>query len=133
MWKLLPTPDIEKRRKAYQKKHSRELINVFDNLDTFFKCLEAGADSGKIHRGFIHSEPAGVLAIDQKGKGKHLKEFRLYIYPDDETETLHLITLGDKNSQSDDIQQCKKFVEALLAEKESEKPKTNNDGEDITP
>ena len=107
MWKLSPTPDIEKRVKKHQKKHSRELQNIFDNLDTFFKCLQAGASSGQIHRGFIHPEPSGVLAIDQKGKGSHLKEFRLYIYPDEESETLHLITLGDKNSQSDDIQLCK--------------------------
>ena len=120
MWKLSPTPDIEKRVKKFQKKHGRELQNVFDNLDTFLKCLEAGASSGQIHRGFIHPEPSGILAIDQKGKGSHLKEFRLYIYPDQESETLYLITLGDKNSQSDDIQLCKKFVEALLEEKDSE-------------
>jgi hypothetical protein len=120
MWKLSPSTDVEKRLKKYQKKHARELKNVFDNLDTFFKCLEAGAPSTQIHRGFIHPEPAGVLAIDQKGKGSHLKEFRLYIYPDEESETLHLITLGDKNTQPDDIQLCKKFVEALLAEKSSE-------------
>lgn len=122
MWKLSPSIDVEKRLKKHRKKHSRELKNVFDNLDTFFKCLEAGASSAQIHRGFIHPEPSGVLAIDQKGKGAHLKEFRLYIYQDEESEILHLIILGDKNTQADDIKFCKRFVEALRAEKSLEEP-----------
>jgi hypothetical protein len=54
-----------------------------------------------------------VVAIDQKGEGKNLAQTRLYVFPDLETETLYLITLGDKQSQKADIAACRTFVTGL--------------------
>jgi hypothetical protein len=102
------------------KDHPRELQAVLDNLDTYFKSLEAGVKPLQIKHGFMHSEPLGAVAIDQKGGGKSLAQTRLYVYPEPETETLHLITLGDKQSQKDDIATCRTFVTELR--KESEGP-----------
>ena len=95
------------------KKRPRETKAVHDNLDTFFNALIAGAKPQQIKAGFIHPEPCGVLAFDQKGGGPNLAQTRLYVYPNATTEILHLITLGDKNSQRDDIQNCKAFVAEL--------------------
>src|ERR1700757_3414309 len=99
MWKLESADDYHRRHKRYEKNNPRELSAVLDNLDTYFKALEEGIKPLQIKHGFMHNEPLGVVAIDQKGGGKNLAQTRLYVYPDVETETLHVIILGDKGSQ----------------------------------
>ena len=114
MWKVVPTPEYERRHKTYQKKHRRELRAVLDNLDTFVKALEGGASVQQIQYGFVHREPRGVRAIDQRGKERALRQTRLYIYPDEKTKTVHLLILGDKRSQSKDIKFCSSVVTKLI-------------------
>ena len=115
MWTLQNLEDFDRQSKWYEKKHSNELAAVRNNLKTFFDGLCIG---GKIpnlmaaHR-FLHREQAGVIAIDQKGGPKNLAQTRLYVYPDETTKTLYLITIGDKNNQPDDVQFSKEFVLSL--------------------
>lgn len=116
MWRLRPAPEYEKRVKKWPKKHRRELKAMFDNLDTFVRALNAGASIEQAKFGFIHAEPHGVLAIDQKGGGSGLKQTRLYAYPQKNEEILHLIIVGDKSSQKSDIEFCRQFVSKLTAE-----------------
>ena len=113
MWSVAPSDDYLRRHKRYEKKHSRELAAVLDNLDTFLTALREGAKVQQVKAGFLHPEPLGVLAIDHKGGGKALAETRLYVYPDEDGEVLHIITLGDKRSQADDIGLCREFVAEL--------------------
>jgi hypothetical protein len=118
MWTLEPTEEYGRRHKRYSKDHPRELTAVLDNLDTFLGALKAGAKVQHARFGFIHVEQHGVLAIDQKGGGKSLAQTRLYVYPDADTETLYILTLGDKRSQHQDIKTCNNFVAALKSEKD---------------
>lgn len=83
------------------------------------KSLNAGACPVQAKFGFVHPEPAGVLAIDQKGGGQGLKETRLYIFPDVTEKVVYLLTIGEKSDQGADIAKCKKFVEDLRNERES--------------
>ena len=53
------------------------------------------------------------MAVDQKGGGGNLAETRLYTYADDATKVLYLILIGDKGSQTKDIQACREFVREL--------------------
>lgn len=115
MWKLSARDDIEKRLKKLRKSNRREVENLYVNLGKFLRALELGAHPQQIKRGFIHPEPHGVLAIDQSGKGSHLRELRLYIYPDVQTQTLHQFTIGDKKTQSEDIKLCRQYVDEILA------------------
>lgn len=117
MWVVRPLPDLSQRVAKFKKKWEHEVVNVFDNLDTVFKSLAAGTRPMQIKQlGFAHSEPSGIIAIDQKGKGKgaKLKALRLYIYPEESSHVLHVITLGDKDSQSEDIKESVRFVQGLL-------------------
>ncbi|HEY3965717.1 MAG TPA: hypothetical protein VGM05_14260 [Planctomycetaceae bacterium] len=120
MWNLNPLSDVPKRLDRFKKKWAHEMTNVFDNLDTVVEALNAGTKAEQLKQlGFVHSEPFGVLAIDQRGpgKGSKLKQFRLYVFPEEDAEQLHLITLGDKDSQQDDIKQAKSFAQGLLQKK----------------
>lgn len=115
MWSLEVTNEFEKKKVKWPKKHSRELAAVTDNLNKLFLALNSGSTLESVQTfGFVHSEPKGVLAVDQKGgHGAGLKETRLYVYPDKDTQIVHVIILGDKNSQKVDIKYCGEYVQRL--------------------
>jgi hypothetical protein len=127
MWKLAePTDEYKRRQAKFAKKKRNQLLAVLANLDAFMKGLNDGLKLEQVATfGFVHSEPRGVLAIDQKG-GIKLAQTRLYVYPDRKTKTVHLITLGDKGSQKADIEFCSEYVGSLQArgEKTHEPEKT---------
>ena len=112
MWGILKTDHYLRRYKRYDKKKRDELKAVLNNLDIFLKALNSGKKPKPFLYGFLHSEPCDVIAIDQTG-GPKVAVTRLYVYPDLETETLYLLTLGDKSTQADDIQDCRNFVEDI--------------------
>ncbi len=101
---LEATDAYERAHKHYEKKHPAELMAVLDNLDRYFKAVSSGVHPQFVVGGYIHDEGKGVKAIDQKsgGKGK-LRQTRLYVYPDVEAKALYLITIGDKQTQKEDI------------------------------
>ena len=104
-----PDSTIRQRRRKFEKKKKRQLAAVDVNLATYFRALEF-ANPLQIKHGFVHPEPLGIVAIDQSGGGHgKLAETRLYVYPDTETQLLHLITIGDKNTQAEDIQFAKDY------------------------
>ncbi len=91
---------------------------MHDNLDTVLKALSSGAPVQNVSCfGFVHDEPKGIKAIDQKGAGAGVKQTRLYIFPDNTTNTVHLIIVGDKKSQKADIKYATDFVDNLGAQK----------------
>lgn len=118
MWDLEPTDEFERRAKRFSKNYPRELRAVLANLDLLQKALREGANPLQLPFGFIHGEQRGVVAIDQKGGGKDLAQTRLYLYLERETQTIHLITLGDKTSQKADVKHASEFVESLRAQRE---------------
>ncbi len=116
MWVLETTDEFVRRHKRFEKDSPRELKAVLDNLDTYFQSLIAGAQPLARAFGFLHTEPHGVLAIDQKGGGKSLAQTRLYVYPDQKKKVLHVITLGSKRLQRADVQYCREFVNSMRDE-----------------
>ena len=113
MWNVETTDEFERKHRQFEKKHQRELAAVLENLQQYLDALNEGGRAETIKFGFLHNEPKGVKAIDQKGGGNKLKQTRLYTYAYLDGETLYLITLGDKKSQPADIKLCASFVEKL--------------------
>lgn len=91
--------------------------SVLVNLGTYFAALQHGVKPLQIRYGFMHTEPLGVIAIDQRGGGANLAQTRLYVYADADERVLHLITLGDKRSQKEDIKTCRSYVLELRERK----------------
>ena len=114
-WNIISTDKYERRYKQYEKKHPNELKAILNNLDTYQKTLNLLNHPKLINAGFIHPEPKGIIAIDQKGGSQKvkLKQTRLYLYPDSENKIVHLLTIGDKNTQKEDILFCKNEVEKI--------------------
>ena len=75
---------------------------VLLNLKRLQLALDAGGKLLQIKFGFFRSEGKESIGFRNK-TGRALKETRLYVWPDEETKTLYLLTLGDKTTQKDDI------------------------------
>jgi hypothetical protein len=115
MWLVIPSEDFARQAKWYAKKRRHEFDAVSANLDRLIELLRDGHDPARLNFGFIHHEPAGVIAVDQTGAGRKLAATRLYVYAYVERETVFLLTIGDKQSQGDDIRFCKQSVETINA------------------
>lgn len=121
MWNIQTTDTWEKDREHYVKKRPSELAAVIRNLDRYMALLEVSKNSMCLQGGYLHKEPMGVIAVDQKGSGPNLQETRLYVYPDDEMKTVYLLKIGGKAAQHSDIECCKRFVISFKRQKEDEK------------
>ena len=113
MWQIAIAAKYGRRLREFDKKHSPETFAVLGNLSTYVKTLNDTDNPLMIKYGFIHTEGMGAVAIDQSGGEKKLKQTRLYLYAETETKTIHLITLGDKRRQHDDVQECHEYIKAL--------------------
>jgi len=113
MWQIEPTTQWRKDARFYEKKRPNELAAVMRNLERYLKQLNLAPNSKAVSAGYLHPEPGGILAIDQKGGGGNLQETRLYTYADDVKRVVYLITIGNKDSQAADIALSKDFVETL--------------------
>lgn len=122
MWDISPTTQWDKDRKFYEKKHSRELAAVLNNLSRYLALLNCSKNARCAIAGYLHSEPHGVVAIDQKGGGSGLQETRLYVYPDEASKLLYLITIGNKDTQQADIKLSSRFIADYFPDLFSQKP-----------
>jgi hypothetical protein len=120
MWSTRETEEYVRRLKFFAKKHRNELVAMLDNLDSYLKTLQSGINPKQIRLGFTHDETHGAIAIDQKGAKGKTTQTRLYIYPDPDTKPLYLITIGDKQSQREDNETCRKLIVDLREQKKKE-------------
>ena len=127
MWTIEPTDEYIRARKWYAKKRPRETSAVHDNLEAYIKSLNLGTNPLNAKFGFLHDERRGVFAVDQRtnnspsdAKKLKLSQTRLYFYPEVETGNIYLLTIGDKNSQQDDVRRCHEFVEDRRKELQDE-------------
>jgi len=122
MWSTSPTTQWEKDRKYYEKKHPRELAAVLNNLGRYIDLLNRSKKAACAEAGYLHGEGAGVVAIDQKAGGKSLQETRMYIFANEAEKVLYLITIGNKDSQHDDVLYSRDFVKEHFPPPEQTKP-----------
>jgi hypothetical protein len=122
MWQLAYGPRYENRLKKFAKKHGEETRAVHENLDTYFASLNAGVKPMQlVKESWVHNEQMGIHAIDQSPLGKGSLETRLYVFPEESTTTLYVMTIGDKDQQKDDVRECCALVKKLRSAKQEKK------------
>jgi hypothetical protein len=113
-WSVSPTPEFIRSSHAYEKKHPDELTATLANLlHRYLPRLNHARHHALVHAGCLHHEGHGVIAIDQSGQGRNLRETRLYAYPLDATLTLHLLLIGDKSSQKRDLRIVREIIRQI--------------------
>lgn len=112
-WEIEGTQQWDKDRKWYEKKRPDELAGVLKNLKRYVSQLNSSPNPKAFTAGYMHHEPHGVVAIDQRGGGPNLQETRLYVFPNEERNVLYIITIGNKDDQPSDIQFCTQFVQSF--------------------
>lgn len=130
MWQMEECDGFRRSFRQFAKRHRQEARNTLDNVEAYMADLLNGITPQQILYGFVHPEPNGIKALDESGPGAHKKATRLYVYPDEPTETLFLITIGGKDGQQRDIQSCRQFVIKLLKDREEEFKKSAEHGEE---
>ena len=113
LWHEEPTDLYLRRKDEFQKKRRAQLIAVLRNLVRYRLMLDEQPIARLISAGFIHPEKRGIVALTQQGFKPQQPPTRLYLYPAQNSKTVYLITIGDKDTQSEDIQDCYAFIQTL--------------------
>ena len=92
--------------KKFSKKHREEYVSMFANLEKIMNLLRNGQKIGGFSVGFFRSEGEGVYRIGQTGVAS-AKESRLYVFPDEQNRIMHVLNVGDKDSQQEDVNEAK--------------------------
>jgi hypothetical protein len=113
MWSIEPSTQFLRDSKWYEKKRPDELAAALNNVQRFLVLLNVSKSFKCVQAGYLHKEPSGIIAVDQKGHAGNLQETRLYTFGIECAKTLHLITIGSKDTQHSDIEYSKKYVQSL--------------------
>ena len=101
------------RFKKYGKKHHDEVVSCTENLERLEKFLNNGGTLQQAMTfGYFGSEGHDVYRIGQTGL-KSAKETRLYIYAKIVGSEIQVLTIGDKDTQKEDIKNCKAKAKIL--------------------
>ncbi len=102
----------KKQCKQMGRNHPAEFASCMLNLGKVLDELNTGRKIGGFSFNFFRSEGNGVYRIGQSSV-KSPCEMRLYVYPDETSKTMFLLTIGDKNTQQKDIQACHEKADEL--------------------
>lgn len=102
MWRYRWSVEYEERLQELQEKHRDSVAYVLGKLKVVMEALQNGGKLQNIRYKFLRHERDGVYAVRCSARG--MRPIRLYIY--ESPRTIHLLTIGDKNTQNDDIAWC---------------------------
>lgn len=103
----------------FAKKHHREYESLFANLDRVLSFLRQGHKMGSFQFGYFRSEGGGVYRIGQT-RVPSAQESRLYVFPNQDNQTMYALTIGTKDGQSEDINEAKSIVQTIRSALEAE-------------
>ena len=112
-WVLLPHSSYLRDLRWYRKKRPVELAALHRNLERYMLLLARSPSARSVQAGFLHPEPHGMVAVDQRGGGGRLQETRLYCYAHNGSRTVHLLGIGDKSSQHADLARLSPIAHTL--------------------
>ena len=112
-WVLLPHSAYLRDVRWYAKKRPAELTAVLRNHERYMTLIARSPSGRSLQAGFLHPEPHGMVALDQRGGVGCLQETRLYCYAHTGSRTVHLLGIGDKSSQPADLTRLSPLARTL--------------------
>jgi len=112
-WPIENTYASPGKYKKFASKYPREYASLFANLDKILGLLREGHKMGGFQVAFFRSEGEGVFRIGQTGV-RSAKESRLYVYPDEQSQTMYVLTIGIKEQQAKDIAEAKAIKNKII-------------------
>jgi len=111
-WSVDDSHADKNRFKKYGKNHAREVASCFANLATVVGLLKAGAALGSFRLNFFRRESGDIWRVGQT-KVPSARETRLYILVLVLSKAIHVLTIGDKDTQQADLAKCKQIESAI--------------------
>lgn len=100
--------------KRYAKKHPEESLRMFANLQRFLDLVNEEDRDPRFVVDVVRQEKGGLLAADTRGMPRSSKrESRLYFYPIHGERVLRVLRVGDKDTQTRDIRECRDLIRKL--------------------
>lgn len=113
-WEIEEAEGFAPKYRRYSRKYPAATVQALENLQAYLEALRDGTPVLQITGVRIRSEGQGVVAFDESGGARNMRLTRLYAYPEAEAETLWVITIGDKETQSRrDLPDCREFMRDL--------------------
>ena len=114
MWTINQDNAERSQIKRYSKKHPREVVACFANLERLCLALDGGLtiQEAETGLGFFSSEGGGIYRIAQTGVA-HAKETRLYVLVIIVGSSIHVLTIGDKDTQQRDLRRSREIAESI--------------------
>jgi len=106
---------LNRRLKAFSKKHAEEVACAFSNLGNALSFWESSNLDCLRQSGLVRRESVGILAVDQSGCKKnppHLLRLYFFAIENNGEKICNLLTLGDKQTQEEDNEWCKMKLKA---------------------
>jgi hypothetical protein len=107
-WPIDSTYSRADKFKEFAELHPREYESLFNNLEKILRLLREGQKVRGFHVNFFRSEGEDVYRIGQTAV-QHAKESRLYVYPDEQNHVMHVLTIGTKERQAQDIKEAREI------------------------
>ena len=125
MWVVRSDYADKNRFKKYAKKHHAEVVSCFANLERLRNFLNNGGTLQQAMTfGYFGREGCDVYRIGQTGL-KSAKETRLYIYAKIIGPEIQVLTIGDKDTQKEDVNNCKATAKILSSKTNKTTNQTN--------
>ena len=120
LWNVDTKFKEENRFKRYEKKHRAEYLSCMARFADVLMRFDEVNHPHLIGRGYFQPEGEDVYRISQ-ARVQNSKEVCLYIYVCMIESKLYPITMGDKDTQQDDINRCHKVARTIRAQASNEK------------
>jgi hypothetical protein len=111
-WSIENAYALSTKIRKFAEDYEREYISLFTNLNRIVQHLNGGAKIGGFQIGFFRPEGGGVYRIGQSAV-PYAKESRLYTFPNQDNQTIYILTIGTKDRQTEDINEAKAITEQI--------------------
>ena len=119
-WKFAGAPQFSQRLKEWEQRTSHPQTQLFNNLHTVFGMLRGGGSKESLvsDDSFLTSHGEDIYSVGQNGTGHVSDQIpgMVYFYPDEMTKTIHVITIGDNQTQNEDLIYARSYVAAIVME-----------------
>lgn len=97
--------------KKFTKQHRDEALQCFTNLERFLNHLnEYNPENTAFVTGIVRQEGGGLVAADTRGLDGSHRVSRLYAWPCKTNRTIYILRIGDKDTQTNDIRECRSLI-----------------------
>lgn len=111
-WEIIRSGQFDRDLRKINKRRPATAEKVLENLAAYIELLEKCNNPLLVLRlkTNVHREASGCVAITEQPVPSNVAPLRLYLFASTKDKAVHLICIGDKNTQRKDNVYCQNYV-----------------------